>query len=310
MGALGRIDPGELMTLAISVAICTYNRADSLADTLEHLCRLEGIEGLRWELLLIDNNCLDHTARVAQVFRDRLPLRYLVETSQGLSHGRNRAIREAGGGVLIYTDDDVRPEPRWLLAYAEAFRRYPDAEYFGGRIIPYWPEGKPGWVRDIDLPLLGGLFGTYDRGDETHDYSPDEMHPFGANFALRRSLFERLEPFRTDLGVIGGVPGRGEEAEYFQRVRCESMRGVYVPEAKILHRVDAAHLTLRYLYRYGVQKGIAAVRMSGGDAAGNGSRLRELEYGLKGAWQMLKGRGDRARQCVINMGIQRGMRAS
>jgi hypothetical protein len=39
------------------------------------------------------------------------------------------------------------------------------------------------------------------------------MHPFGANFALRRSLFERLAPFRKDLGAVGSVPGRGEEAE-------------------------------------------------------------------------------------------------
>lgn len=292
--------------MKLTVAICTYNRADSLADTLEHLCRLEVAEDLKWELLLIDNNCRDHTAHVAQAFRDRLPLRYLVETSQGLSHGRNRAIREANGEVLIYTDDDVRPEPRWLLAYSEAFRRYPDAEYFGGRIIPYWPKGRPAWVRDIDMPLLGGLFGTYDRGDETHHYAPDEMHPFGANFALRRALFERLDPFRIDLGASGGVPGRGEEAEYFQRVQREGVPGVYVPEAKILHRVDTAHLTLGYLYRYGVQKGVASRKINGIQVKGGIGG--EASYLVKGVYQLIKGRGDRFRQCVINMGIQRGLR--
>ena len=290
-----------------TVALCTYNRADSLADTLEHLCRLEGVSNLDWELLLIDNNCRDHTAQVAESFRERLPMRYMVETNQGLSHGRNRAIREARGDLLIYTDDDVRPQPRWLAAYAEGMKRHPEAAYFGGRIIPYWQEGRPGWVRDIDMPLLGGLFGTYDRGDETHEYAPDEMHPFGANFALRRSLFESMEPFRTDLGMSGGVPGRGEEAEYFKRAREAGAVGAYLPEATILHRVDAAHLTLSYLYRFGVQKGVAS-RLINGSTARGGVKSEAL-FLAKGLYQLLQGRGDRFRQCVINMGIERGLRS-
>jgi hypothetical protein len=132
------------------------------------------------------------------------------------------------------------------------------------------------------------------------------MHPFGANFALRRSLFERLEPFRTDLGAVGNVPGRGEEAEYFQRARAAGAQGFYVPAARVLHRVDASHLTLGYLYRYGEQKGIASRRMHGG--AGTPGRFAEGIYLGKGLWQLLKGRGDRFRQCVINMGIVRGLR--
>lgn len=273
----------------LTVAICTYNRADSLEDTLAHLCRLQGVDGLRWELLLVDNNCTDHTQEVVARFTGRLPLRPLVERSQGLSHGRNRALREARGDLLVFTDDDVRPVPAWLGAYADAARDYPEADYLGGRIQPWWPQGKPGWVRDINMPLLAGLFGTYDLGAVRHWYAPAELHPFGANFALRRSLFERSAPFRTDLGVVGSVPGRGEEAEYFQRASADGARGLYVPAARVLHRVDASHLTLGYLYRYGEQKGIASRRMHGD--AGAPGRISEGAYLAKGLWQLLKGRG-------------------
>lgn len=290
----------------LTLAICTYNRADSLADTLEHLCRLEGRYDVSWELLLIDNNCRDHTRQVAESFIERLPLRYLKEASQGLSHGRNRALREARGDVLVYTDDDVRPAPGWLTAYVTAFRLYPHAEYFGGRIVPWWPEGRPEWVRDVNMPLLAGLFGTYDRGEDAHEYSLDEMHPYGANFALRRSLFERLDPFRTDLGATGDIPGRGEEAEYFQRARAAGVCGVYVPQAMVLHRVNASHQTLVYLYRYGVQKAIASRKIDGIRAPQG--RFAEGAYLVKGLWQLFKRRGDRFRQCVINMGIARGLR--
>lgn len=290
----------------ISVAICTYNRANSLADTLEHLCYQEAVSDLKWQLLLIDNNCRDHTAQVVRAFRERLPIQYILETNQGLSHGRNRAIREARGGLLIYTDDDVRPHPRWLVAYVEGSRDYPDAEYFGGRITPFWPDGRPRWVRDIGMPILGGLFGTYDQGDEPHEYAVNEMHPFGANFALRRHLFRRLEPFRTDLGMSGSVPGRGEEAEYFKRAREIGATGFYLPEAAIMHRVDASHLRLPYLYRFGVQKGVANRRING-NVRRSGWKA-EAAFLAKGLYQLARGRGDRFRQCVINMGIERGLR--
>jgi glycosyltransferase involved in cell wall biosynthesis len=290
----------------LTVVICTYNRAESLEDTLEHLCLSTNCDRLRWELLLVDNNCSDHTPQVAERFSGRLPLRYLLEPTQGLSHARNRALREAQGNALVFTDDDVRPLPEWLSAYADAFRDYSQAEYFGGRIIPWWPQGKPNWVRDINMALLSGLFVSYDLGGELHWYSPEEMHPYGANFALRRSLFERLEPFRIDLGASGNIPGRGEEAEYLQRARTAGARGLYVPAAAVLHRVDAYRLRLAHLYEYGVQKGIASQRMNPRCAVPG--RFAEGTYLAKGLWQLLKGRGDRFRQCVINMGIVRGAR--
>lgn len=39
-----------------------------------------------------------------------------------------------------------------------------------------------------------------------------------------------------------------------------------------------------------------------------GSVTRMLLYFARGAVQLIKGRGDRARQCVINAGIQLGLR--
>ena len=291
----------------ISVAICTYNRAESLADTLAYFCRLHGQDHLAWELLVIDNNCRDHTQRVIQKFADRLPIRYLEESRQGLSHGRNHAIREARGDLLVFADDDVRPVPEWLSCYVKTAEEYEWAEYFGGCIVPWWPEGKPCWVRDVNMPLLGGLFGAYDLGADIQEYSADHMPPYGANFAVRRSLFERLDPFRVDLGVVGSVPGRGEEAEYLDRARAVGARGIYVPGAVVEHRVDPERLRIRYLYRYGVQKGIAVALTQGHANTARSPYLRGAGYALNALTQWVKGNGDRARQCVINVGIQRGL---
>lgn len=292
-----------------SLALCTYNRSALLTQALGSLADCEAPTG-DWELLLIDNNSRDATRAVAECFVGRLPLRYVFEPEQGLSAARNRALRECRGQVLLFTDDDLRFDPDWLVAYERAFARQQEADWFGGRIRPLWPDRPPRWLRDENMALISGLLVHYDLGSRNRAYQPTDPAPFGASFALRRRAFEQVGEFRADLGVKGDVPGRGEEADYFQRLKLAGIPGFYVGTASAWHWQDPARFGWRYLYRYGVQKGIAAVRMGEGAAAGNGSRLRELEYGLKGAWQMLKGRGDRARQCVINMGIQRGMRAS
>jgi hypothetical protein len=62
------------------------------------------------------------------------------------------------------------------------------------------------------------------------------------------------------------------------------------------------------MYHFGIQKGITE-RLINPDKNTKGSLSQELMYGIRGLYQLLKGRGDRFRQCVINMGIQRGLRS-
>lgn len=290
-----------------SLALCTYNRADLLGEALGSLAACQTPTGT-WELLLIDNNSRDATCMVAESFIGQLPLRYIFEPEQGLSAARNRALRECRGQVLLFTDDDLKFDPDWLVTYEQAFADQLDAGWFGGRIRPWWKQEPPRWLRDEGMALITGLLGRYDFGIKNRFYEDADLTPFGASFALRRSAFERIGTFRTDLGVRGDLPGRSEETEYFQRLKLAGIPGFYVGSSSAWHWQDPARFRWGYLYHYGIQKGIAAARMSGTGAAESGSRVRELEYGLKGMWQLLKGRGDRARQCVINMGIQRGLR--
>jgi glucosyl-dolichyl phosphate glucuronosyltransferase len=289
----------------ISLAICTYDRCTSLAKTLDSFITINRPE-VAWELLVIDNNSSDETAEVIRSYSKRLPIKYLFENKQGLSHARNRALKVCTGDLLIFTDDDVIVSKEWLCAYIASANQFSDADYFGGRILPYWPQGRPGWVKDETMPFISGLLGHYDLGSANRLYAENEMHPFGANFALRRRLFERLSPFDPAFGVSGKTPGRGEEAEYFQRVRAQGALGVYVGEALCFHRVHPEHLKLTFLYRFGVQKGLAHTRLTG--TPGSGSLLDEILFLVKGVYQLLKGHGDRFRQCIINMGRVRGSR--
>jgi hypothetical protein len=41
----------------VSLVICTYNRCELLRQTLESIARLRPPAGLKWEVLVVDNNC-------------------------------------------------------------------------------------------------------------------------------------------------------------------------------------------------------------------------------------------------------------
>lgn len=246
----------------ISVAICTFNRAESLRRTLDSLVNSRAPLHGEWELLVVDNNSNDETRQVVTSFESRLPVRYVFEEQQGLSAARNCAIREFHGDVLLFTDDDVTLDPSWLFFYDEAAHQHPTAAYFGGRVIPFWPEGKPHWLHDESLPLISGLLVRFHLGDGIRKFGDNEPTPYGASFALRRSVIEEIGRFNCDLGVKARVPGRGEESEYLSRVRAAGFEGVYVGDAVANHWTNPARLTLPYLYRYGVQTGIA-LRLTG-----------------------------------------------
>ena len=60
------------------------------------------------------------------------------------------------------------------------------------------------WIGDEPLPLIDGALGWFDHGPETRPFKTTEPPPFGASFAIRRRLFNKIGLFRVDLGT-GGV---------------------------------------------------------------------------------------------------------
>ena len=294
------------MSPSASVCICTYNRSESLQRTLNSFASQIGIDLGLVEVLVVDNNCTDGTLTVVEAFRERLPIRRVMESRQGLAYARNRAVTDFRGDVLLFVDDDVRLGPGWLAAYQDAFHRFQDADYFGGRILPDWGKAKPRWIRDKPLSLIDGALVWFDHGSETRPVRATEPTPFGASFAIRRRLFEKIGLFRVDLGTGGTGLGRWEETEFLIRAREAGAQGVYVGEALCFHAYDPRRFTLAALYRHGISCG----RSYNATVARPhcGSYPAAAWCVLRGLYQALKGRGDRFRQCVINAGIEVGTR--
>lgn len=62
----------------LTVIVCTYNRCQFLAGNLEALARQVTAPELSWEVVIVDNNCTDDTAKVVDAARAKfsVPLRW------------------------------------------------------------------------------------------------------------------------------------------------------------------------------------------------------------------------------------------
>lgn len=243
-----------------TVLICTYNRAERLAETLDSLSR--SVTSLSWDVLVVDNNSRDHTRAVVMTRVADYPvaLRYLFEPRQGKSHALNTGLAATTGRIIAFTDDDVRVSPRWLDAAAQPLLRDRTIDYTGGPVRPIWERPCPSWLDPVRTDLWGTL-AILDYGPEPFIFEDRRRVPLGANMAVRRSLIDRIGGFDPALGRRGHSLLGQEQAEFFCRSRAAGARGLYVPEMAIEHHVPASRLTRAYFRRWWFWKGVARSRL-------------------------------------------------
>ena len=231
-----------------TIAICSRNRAKSLARTLGSIAAMRPAEEA-WETLVVDNGSADDTRAVVGSFAGRLPIRYCVEAKPGVSHARNRAVAESAAEYILWTDDDVIVDGEWLNAYLAAFRQWPDAVLFGGKTLPLFEAKTPAWL-DETFELLGGVFAYRDFGDAPLRFTLEgRVIPFGSNYAVHAGE-HRKHPFNTDLGPRPGQPIYGEETDLIEAILRGGGIGYWVPGAKVQHCIPPERMTLDYIDRY------------------------------------------------------------
>ena len=230
--------------MLVTVAICTWNRAASLRRALGSLALLEIPDGVRLELLVIDNGSSDDTPAVLSEHASALPLRSLAEPKPGLSHARNRAAAEARGELILWTDDDVEVEPAWLAAYAEASDRHPDASFFGGATLPRFEQTPPAWIA-ASWEQLADTWAIRVLPPEPAPIDPSRL-PVGANFAIRAEL-QRRHAYDPRLGRRGGELMGGEETALMRELLADGRSGWWVPAARVHHAIPPERLTESYL---------------------------------------------------------------
>lgn len=231
----------------MTIAIPTWNRARLLDRTLARLRELQIPAGLKWDVLVVDNNSPDDTQAVVKKHAAALPLYSIIEPRIGVANARNCVLENARGGHVVWTDDDVLVESDWLVEHLKAAERFPDAGFFGGTVDPWFAVEPPAWVLE-HLKYLEGPFAIRRHGPEVRPLVEPET-VFGANMAFRMRYF-RDARFDANLGRSGFGLLSGEETELMERVATAGHYGVWVGSARVKHYIPAKRLTTRYVWKF------------------------------------------------------------
>jgi len=237
--------------MKFSVVVCTFNRSASLRRMLKSLQEMVIPDHLSCEVIVVDNNSDDDTRLVFEEIQKhfKLKIRYVFEDKKGLSHARNRGVKEAGGEIIAFTDDDVIIDKHWIQNIDKAFKEYDDVVCVGGKILPIWEIPKPKWLK----PDLYGYLALLDKGD-TVAYM-DALDIWGANFAVKSEMFKKYGLFDTNLGRTPKKIYSGEEAEFLKRLQNAGEKILYYPLSVVHHCISADRISKQYMRKWEFDNG-------------------------------------------------------
>ena len=261
---------------ALTVAICTYNRASRLLAALRALAAQRD-SATPFEILVVDNNSTDETGSVVQSFGGAV--RYVFEGRQGLSYARNAAIEAATGEVIAFTDDDVEAAPGWAATLKGAFDEHTEVECIGGRVLPRWPTPPPPWVT------------------RAH-WAPLALR----RRAFRRSVFDRIGLFSPAVQRVKDGVGSTEDHELLLRLYAAGGKALYRPDLLVTADVPPDRLTRGYHRRWhrghgrfhALMRTPSMERTNRGRLLGVPAHLFRTAAQDAAAWLTLRMRGDAA----------------
>lgn len=226
----------------LTLIICTYNRAASLRKTLSHI---EGQlpKSFDWEIIVVDNADDINTQQTVASFEGALPISLIVEKKAGQNSARNAAIPYIKGDLVVFTDDDITPQSNWLQALFEAARKNPEISVFGGVITPVYGDMPEPWQANAWFSSF--VYADQNLGENEIFYT-EGCYPSSPNMAIRKNIFDEGIWFNPKIGPIGNNRISGSESEFLSRVLATN-KGLYVPEAKVLHRISSKMLERGYL---------------------------------------------------------------
>jgi glycosyltransferase involved in cell wall biosynthesis len=212
-----------------------------------------------WELIVVGQGPDPMLKAVGYAATEADPrVRYVHSDQLGLSRARNIGTDIATGSIVAFIDDDCEARADWLQAVAYSFAEHPEVGLVGGAVAA--PKVRPSGF--ASCPAFTPEHTIYDPVASGRR-APVGWDWIGANFAVRRTIMERVGPFDLYLGAGTVVPA-GEDNDYKLRLEALGVKMLATPSSVVYHT---------YGYRYGLK---AVLRQQQNYAAGNGALAAKL----------------------------------
>ena len=121
----------------VSVIVTTFNRPRLLHRCLRALSSQE-VGGFTYDIIVVDD-CSSPTnlADARKICAEYENVRFQVnEKNVGLSSSRNNGARNASGDILLFLDDDIIVEPKYVQGHTDLFYEYENIATVGSLRFP------------------------------------------------------------------------------------------------------------------------------------------------------------------------------
>jgi glycosyltransferase involved in cell wall biosynthesis len=120
----------------VSVIVPVYNDPVRVAGCIEALLA-QTYPSDRYEVLVVDNCSTDTTAEIVS----RYPVRLLAEHQrQGSYAARNKALQEARGDIVAFTDSDCVPATNWIETGVARLQQQPRCGLLAGKVSIFFRD--------------------------------------------------------------------------------------------------------------------------------------------------------------------------
>jgi succinoglycan biosynthesis protein ExoM len=214
----GRNPKANVAEKSCSICIATYRRPYLLRQLLESLLRQQLDDGIRVEIIVVDNDAEQSAKELVESFQDaRFPIIYAVESRKKISLARNKGVELAHGDYLLFIDDDETASERWLSTMLETLHKH-NADAVIGRVISDFHSDTPEWIKSVYL---------FNRPVVSTGSRPGYLST--ANCLVKVSVFKSEQAlFDERFGITGG-----EDSHLFHRLLQKGKHFVYSGEAKV-----------------------------------------------------------------------------
>ncbi len=228
----------------ISIIVCCYNSSSRLKPTLEHIQNQVIHSGIKWEVILVDNNSSDLTVEQARNIWEKnnvTELQIVFEKQPGLTYARIAGANSAKYSILSFIDDDNWINSDWVETVSSIFKDHPRIGACGGRIEAAHERFPiPGWFDQYaDSFAVGTPFGQ-------SGYLSTGEYLWGAGISISKEAWNKLFNGRHPIRLTGRKGSKltaGEDSEICMLLSSEGYRLWYDKKLFLQHFIPQKRLT-------------------------------------------------------------------
>lgn len=207
-----------------SVIIPTYNRSDALASSLASLANID-YPSNDWEAIVVDDGSSEDIQSVVgqSTASTNAPFRCIRQENRGPAAARNRGASEAKGNALIFIDNDIIVDRRFISSHMRTLNVH----------APCWVVGRIVHPKEIRATAFGRFRDRSWEGFHESSNGTGVSETKGmtaANLSIPAEDFRRLGGFDESFTIASS-----EDWELGMRARQSGIRIVYDPSIVVVH---------------------------------------------------------------------------